>query len=103
MFNEVIMVGKLVEKPKMEKMDNGTKYSTIILDIERPFKNNQGGKDHDYIHCVLWQGISHSVNDCCDIGSFLGVKGRLQSQSINSPLEVKVEHIVFLDKYLKNS
>ncbi len=109
MFNEVILVGRLVEKPIVKETSNGVKLSTIVLDVERPFRNNLGFKDHDYINCVLWRGISASVNDCCEVGSILGIKGRLQSRNFESQdnqsicaLEVKVEHVVFMDKYFKN-
>ncbi|MEG0683770.1 MAG: single-stranded DNA-binding protein, partial [Coprobacillus sp.] len=70
-------------------------------------RNNIGIKESDYINCVLWKGISDTVNDCCDVGSILGVKGRLQSRTYETSdnltmtsMEVKVEHVEFLDKYL---
>ncbi len=44
--------------------------------------------------------------DCCEAGSFLGIKGRLQSKTFETPdhlsttiMEVKVEHVEFLDRY----
>ncbi len=107
MFNEVIIIGKLANKPVMKETSSGVKLATMVLDVERPYRNNLGIKDHDYIHCVLWRGMSEQVRDCCDIGSFLGVKGRLQSKVFEASdnqtttiLEVKVEHVEFLDKYL---
>ena len=107
MFNEIILIGKLANKPLLKETQNGVKLSTIILEIERPYRNNLGIKDKDYVNCVLWKGISEQVNDCCDIGSFLGIKGRLQSRTFETSdcqtmtsLEVKVEHVEFLDKYL---
>ncbi len=107
MFNEVILIGRLADKPKVKETQNGIKLSTIVIEIERPYRNNLGIKDKDYINCVLWKGISETVNDCCDIGSFLGIKGRLQSKTYETSerqtttvFEVKVEHVEFLDKYL---
>lgn len=107
MFNEVILIGKLVNKPFLKETQQGIKHASMVLQIERPYRNNLGIREIDYVNCILWKGIAAQVTDCCDVGSFLGVKGRLQSrtyensenQSISS-LEVKVEHIEFLDKYL---
>ena len=106
MFNEIIVIGRLANKPVMRETQNGIKLATIVLDIERPYRNNLGINDHDYITGVLWKGISQQVMDCCDIGSFLGVKGRLQSRTFESAdnqsmtvMEVKVEHVEFFDKY----
>ena len=107
MFNEIIVIGKLANKPIIKETPTGIKLATIVIDVERPFRNNLGIKDHDYINCVLWKGISEQVKDCCEIGSFLGIKGRLQSRTYETSenqttttMEVKVEHVEFLDKYL---
>ncbi len=107
MFNEIIIIGKLANKPCIKETANGVKLATIVLDVERPYRNNLGIKDHDYISCVLWRGISEQVRDCCDVGSFLGIRGRLQSKTFESAdqttttiLEVKAEHVELLDKYL---
>lgn len=109
MFNEIIVIGKLARIPVLRETPNGIKLATIVLEVERPYRNNLGIKEKDYINCVLWKGISSQVYECCTVGSFLGIKGRLQSksyetenQTINS-LEVKVEHVEFLDKYLNKS
>lgn len=57
MFNEVILIGKLAESPKFRETPTGVKLATIILDVERPYRNNLGIRDHDFISCVLWKGI----------------------------------------------
>ncbi len=106
MFNEVILIGKLVDKPFLRETQQGVKLATIVLQIERPYRNNLGIRENDYVNCILWKSMASQVTDCCEIGSFLGVKGRLQSrtyensdnQSVSS-MEVKVEHVEILDKY----
>lgn len=106
MFNEIIIIGKLAEKPQLRETANGVKLATLILDVERPYRNNLGIKDHDYISCVVWKGLMQEVMDCCEAGDFLGVKGRLQSKTFETAdhlsttiMEVKVEHVEFLNKY----
>lgn len=106
MFNEIIIIGKLAKKPVMKETSNGGKMITMVIDVERPYRNNLGIKDHDFISCILWKGIGQQVIDCCEIGSFLGIKGRLQSKTYETSqhltstiMEVKVEHIEFLDQY----
>lgn len=107
MFNEVILIGKLVNKPILKETSQGVRLANMVIQIERPYKNNLGIKETDYIQCVLWRGIAAQVCETCNIGSIIGVKGRLQSRSQEnsenqsvSVMEVKVEHIEFLDKYL---
>ena len=36
MFNEIIVIGRLANKPVMRETQNGIKLATIVLDIERP-------------------------------------------------------------------
>lgn len=106
MFNEVILIGKLVNKPVLKETNQGVRLANMVVQIERPYRNNLGIKETDYIQCVLWRGIAAQVCETCNIGSMIGIKGRIQSrthensenQSI-SIMEVKVEHIEFLDKY----
>lgn len=58
MFNEIIIIGRLANKPLIKQTQNGVKLATIVLDVERPYRNNLGIKDHDYINCILWKGLA---------------------------------------------
>ena len=40
MFNEIIVIGRLANKPVMRETQNGIKLATIVLDIERPYSNS---------------------------------------------------------------
>lgn len=106
MFNEVILIGKLVTKPMLKETQGEPELTNMVLKVQRPYNGHTGRKEFDYIQCVLWKGIAAQICDTCDIGSFIGVKGRLQSKSYmqsqsieNSIMEVKVEHVEFLDKH----
>lgn len=106
MFNEVVIIGRLASEPTMRETQQGVKLATIVIQVERPYRNNLGIRDNDFISCVLWKGIANQVLDCCQMGSFLGIKGRLQSKTYENAdnqtittMEVKVEHVEFLDKY----
>lgn len=107
MFNEIILIGKIASEPQIKETQQGTKLATIVLQVERPYRNNLGIRDSDFINCVLWRGIANQVIDVCEVGDFIGIKGRLQSktyenaenQTITS-LEVKAEHVEFMNKYL---
>lgn len=106
MFNEIVIIGRLAKRPSLKETSNGIKIATIVLDVERPYRNNLGIKDHDYISCICWKGLAQQIQDCCEIGSFLGVRGRLQSRTFETSeksslttMEVKVEHLEFFDRY----
>ncbi len=81
MLNQVILVGRLTDDPKINSVNNGKKVSTITLAVGRSFKNADGLYDTDFIRCVLWDGIASNTHEYCKKGDVVGVKGRLQVDS----------------------
>lgn len=95
MLNQVVIVGRLVEKPIVEENENGKKVCDIILAVPRSFKNDEGIYDTDFIKCTLWNGIAENTVEYCNKGDVIGVKGRLQCLGGNE-LQVIAEKITFL-------
>ena len=79
MLNQVVMVGRLVERPIVKENENGRKVSEITLAIPRSYKNAKGEYDTDFIKCTLWNGIAENTADYCEKGDLVGVKGRLET------------------------
>ncbi len=107
MFNEVVLVGKVVKQPILKEVSSGTKLSTAVLEIEKGFKNGVGVVESDFVTIVLWRGIAEALVDCATIGSMVGIKGRLQTRTFETSehqrittMEVVAEKVSFLDKYL---
>ena len=95
MLNQVVIVGRLVEKPIVEENENGKKVCDIILAVPRSFKNDEGIYDTDFIKCTLWNGIAENTVEYCNKGDVIGVKGRLQCLGGNE-LQVVAEKVTFL-------
>ena len=95
MLNQVVMVGRLVEKPIVEENENGRKVSEITLAVPRSYKNAEGIYETDFIKCTLWNGIAENTVEYCNKGDVIGVKGRLQCLGGNE-LQVIVEKVTFL-------
>lgn len=95
MLNQIVMVGRLVEKPIVEENENGRKVSEITLAVPRSFKNADGIYETDFIKCTLWNGIAENTVEYCNKGDIIGVKGRLQCLGGNE-LQVVAEKITFL-------
>ena len=81
MLNQVILVGRLTDNPKVNVASSGKKISTITLAVNRSFKNSEGLYDTDFIRCVLWDGIASNTQEYCKKGDVVGVKGRLQVET----------------------
>lgn len=103
MLNQTILVGRLVEKPTITITENEKKISTITLAVQRSYKNADGIYETDFIDCVLWSGIAENTVEYCNKGDIIGVKGRLQTKTIEKEdgtkqkiTEVIAEKVTFL-------
>ena len=95
MLNQVIIVGRLVEKPIVEENENEKKVCNITLAVPRSYKNDEGIYDTDFIKCILWNSIAEHTIEYCKKGDIVGVKGRLQCLDGNE-LQVVAESTSFL-------
>ena len=79
MSNQVVIVGRLVEKPIVEENENGKKICNITLAVPRSYKNAEGLYETDFIKCTLWNNIAENIAEYCNKGGLIGVKGRLET------------------------
>ncbi len=102
MINSVVLTGRVIELPKMRETATGIKYANILLEITRPFKNSSGIYDSDKVSVTLWKGIAETASDVCQIGDMLGIKGRIQTYSVEKEsqtyynYEIIAEHVSFM-------
>ena len=81
MLNNVMLVGRLVQDPEVQESESGKKISQITLAVNRPYKNEDGVYETDFIDCVLWDGIAINTTEYCKKGDVVGVRGRLQTSN----------------------
>lgn len=78
-MNQTLIIGRLVDNPKVEKTDNGKKVMNMTIAVPRSYKNAEGVYETDFIDCVLWNGIAENTAEYCKKGDMLGVKGKIQT------------------------
>ncbi len=106
MLNHVVLVGRLVEDPVVEKASNDKSYTLITLAVQRNYKNIDGIYETDFIRCVLWNGIAANTSKYCHKGDIVGVKGRIQNWSYeNSEQEKRYTNDVIAERvtFLSNA
>lgn len=103
MLNQTVLVGRLVKDPELRETDNGNKVTNITLAVPRTYKNINGEYDTDFIPCVLWKGIAENTAEYVKKGDLIGVKGHLQTRSIEldenikkQAVEIIAEKVTFL-------
>jgi single-strand DNA-binding protein len=109
MVNNVILVGRLTTDPEIVEIDTDKKVTTVILAVNRNFKNMDGVYETDFIRCILWNSIASTTTEYCHVGDVIGVKGRLQSskyedenKKIHYIVDVIAERVTFLSTNKKH-
>lgn len=77
-MNNTILIGRLTKDPMVRYTPSQKVVCTITLAVDRPFKNQAGEQETDYIPVVLWGKSAELVGNSCAKGHRLGVEGRIQ-------------------------
>ena len=107
-LNQTVIVGRIVRDPELRETENGNKITNITLAVPRSFKNVNGEYETDFISCVLWKGVAENVVEYCKKGDLVGLKGRIQTRTIEVEdnkkqiMEVVAEKVTFLSSKAKN-
>lgn len=103
MLNQVVLVGRLTDDIEVITKTNGKKVSSLVLAVQRTFKNSEGIYETDFIKCTLWNAVAASTGEYCHKGDIVGIKGRLQVNSYEDKdgtkkysTEVIAEKVTFL-------
>lgn len=109
MLNNVILVGRLTQNPEITEIEEGKKVTTVILAVNRNFKNADGTYDTDFIRCILWNSVASTTTEYCRVGDVIGVKGRLQTSKYEDEnkkthyiTDVIAERVTFLSTNKKH-
>lgn len=106
MLNQAVFVGRLVGDPVVKETEKG-KVSNITIAVPRPYKNEHGEYEADFIDCVLWNGIASNTANYCREGDMIGVKARIhtdikeQNGEKKKVFSVIAEKISFLSSKVK--
>ncbi len=104
MLNRVVIVGRLTRDVDLRYTPSGVAVSNFTIAANRPFKNQQGEQEADFIQCVAWRKQAENIANYMKKGSQVGVDGRIQTRSYEGQdgkmvyiTEVLAEGIQFLE------
>ena len=105
MQNVVALVGRLTRDVELRYTANGgVAVATITLAVDRPFKNQQGERETDFIRTVIWRKQAENCANYIGKGSKVAIEGRLQVRSYEDGegnrrtiAEVVANNVTFLD------
>ena len=104
MINNIVLVGRTTKAIELKQNKNGTNYVQFTLAVNRPYKDEQGGQQADFITCVAWNKTAETIANYVLKGTMIGIEGRLQVRSYENEAgvrqylsEVLVNRFTFLE------
>ena len=80
-MNKVFLIGRLTRDPELRYTGSNTAVATFSLAVNRPFTNQAGEREADFINIVVWRKQAENVCNFLDKGRLVSVDGRLQTGS----------------------
>ncbi len=108
MLNRVVLVGRLTKNPELKYTQSGIAVTRFTLAVNRPFSNQSGDREADFVNCVAWRKQAENTANFLSKGSLAGVDGRIQTSNFDGQdgrrvfmTEVVADSVQFLEP--KNS
>lgn len=105
MLNRIILIGRLTRDPELRYVPSGQPVASFTLAVDRPFTNQQGERQTDFIDIVAWRRLAEQVTQHLSKGRLVAVEGRLQVRSYETQdgqkrkaAEVVADAVRFLDR-----
>src|SRR5690625_2852212 len=103
-LNRVVLLGRLTRDPELKYTASGVAVANCTIACNRPYKNQQGENEADFINCVAWRKPAENLANYMKKGGLIGVDGRIQTRSYDGQdgkkvyvTEVVAENIQFLE------
>lgn len=108
-MNKAFLIGRLTRDPELRYTGSNIAVATFSIAINRPFNNQSGEKDVDYINIVVWRKQAENVKNYLSQGSQVAIDGRIQTRSYDDETgkkryvtEVVADNVQFLDSKNKS-
>ncbi|MBO5095736.1 MAG: single-stranded DNA-binding protein [Bacilli bacterium] len=105
MLNQTLLIGRIVAEPELRETSTGKKVSSVRLAIPKPYRNEAGVYETDYIECTMWNNKAERASDHLKTGDLVLVSARIQTytneKTNQKSLELVAENISFLSKSKK--
>lgn len=104
-MNKIILLGRLVRDPEVRYTNTGKVVCQFTLAVDRPFSNQEGQKEADFIPVVIWGKQAEICGNSFGKGQRVLVEGRLQTRTYDAKdgtkryvTEVIADHFEFIEK-----
>jgi len=107
MFNNVVLIGRLVRDPEIKYTAGSvTAWTTFTLAVDRPFvKRETGEREADFIDISTWRKLAENCAKYLAKGGQTAVVGRIKTRSYDNnqgvrrkAFEVEADDVRFLQR-----
>lgn len=109
MLNRVVLIGRLTANPELRHTQSGVATASFTLAVDRPFTNQNGEKETDFINIVTWRKLAETCANYLSKGRLTAVEGRIQVRSYDNNegrrvyvTEVVADNVRFLESGNRN-
>lgn len=102
-MNKIILIGRLVQDPELRYTQSGIAVCNFTIAVDRPFMNQSGERETDFIDVVVWRKTAENVAKYMAKGRQVAVEGSLQIRSYEDnngirrrAAEVQANNVEFL-------
>lgn len=83
-MNKCMLVGRLATDPELRTTQSGLSVCQFRLAVQRPFANQQGVREADFIPIVVWKGQADACYKYLSKGRQCAVVGTIQTRSYDA-------------------
>ena len=78
-MNRAMLLGRLTAKPELRYTSSNVPYARFTIAVNRPFNNQDGNREADFINVVVWRKQAETICNYFDKGNLIAVEGRIQT------------------------
>jgi single-strand DNA-binding protein len=104
-LNLIVLIGRLTRDPELRHTGSGVAVAHFTLAVDRPYTNQQGERDTDFIDVSCWRELAETVAQHLQKGRLVAVQGSLHIRRYETPdgqqrraAEVNASQVRFLDR-----
>lgn len=84
MINIVALTGRLTKAVDLRYTQSGKAVAMFTLAVNRPYANQSGEREADYINCILWGKPAETLANNTQKGALIGVDGSIQTRTYDN-------------------
>lgn len=93
-MNRVCLMGRLTSDPELRQSVNGISSCSFSVAVDRWYKDQNGGRQVDFISCTAWRQTAEFICRYFSKGKMIGIEGVIRTRNYDDKRYPDVKHYV---------